>query len=414
METPYHISPEKWPSTPPVRGTNANGKPDGEDSGYRKLVTTLSDSGQQLVTPAGVIVRPSYDGVDELGVNRPEIALPGGTADKQLYVVESGARFLDQAQEVLNNVFAGQYQIAALDGFRSGQRQAEGFTRILRSLFVEKNIRKDSATVTELFKNGKLADGTFSWVNADTDDENYKTLATELKSDAVFMDELKALAAEAKPGEPLTEDDLDEALYEYITISANSNIGRAADKNVNMIFENNAHAGGAAIDMFLTDKTGRPLNIVPFDHVGEESGMFFMEQEGAYEKYMQLVAQKPALQNWLMQLGYANPAQDFTPGEWEKFLEANRVKYHLVKALKATFYSAGDPAEGGENWHIEPNGIVHDIHGKVIFTNDMLTKVNPLSGNPGHTLQMVGPGNVAVFGGTSAHNDARKRLGLAA
>jgi len=204
-----------------------------------------------------------------------------------------------------------------------------------------------------------------------------------------------------------TPEEIDEGVCTYITISANSKLGRAANRNIPLVFECNAHAGGGAIDLMLVDKGGRPISIVPFDYAGPEAAIDFTEKEGGYNAYLKRVKEDPVLQRHLEKLGFT--VETFRRDDWEYFRMVNRMRFHLGKSMGWTYYS-GDQC--GEDWHWEPGNIGYDVWtGDPIASEPFSEKSYPNSGNPGHALQKLGRDSVAVWGGASGHKQARK-LGL--
>ncbi len=402
MHSPYPVPPEKWPTTPIVRGINPLTQLiEGDDSGYRK-VSTLMANLAPLVNPA-ILCRPSYDGVREDGAKLPSIALPGGLRDGILVVRETFARDLEDANQLLQKVFGGEYTPCALDGFRSWHRQAAGFTRMLHGHMQRLCVTAENADdrIANFINAGNAADGTFAWVNADTTSPVYVTLLDELRKDAKLMTQLRDFAATLNGG--ATPDNLIGTLYTYVTISANSGIGRAANRGIPLVFENNAHAGGGACDVFLLGRNGLPLNHIPFDYPGEEAGMDYLEQDAHFEAYVAKASSDPLLQEHLLTLGLS--PDTVTRNHWEQWRSAVRVIYHMTRAKGWTFYSS---EHGGENWHLEGNNKCYSVESGMVFRREVGTaQAYPDSGNPGHALQLHGRDAVAVWGGKSGHTAAR-------
>lgn len=396
-KSPYPVAPECWATTPIVRAINPlTGLILGDDSGYRK-VRTLPANDSPLVVPS-VLVRPSYDGVTEYGTPDPSIALAGGLAGGKLVVRACVARQLEEADRLLAQVTGGELAVCALDGFRSWRRQADGFTRLLRLHMKREGVTETNLDdrILDFIKCGNLADGTMSWVNADVASSRYSLLAGEIKKDLKVYRQILEYAATLPGG--TTPENEDEALYVYITISANSGIGKAAGCNVPLIFEGNAHAGGGAVDIFLVDRHGKPVNIVPFDFPGPEAGIDFMEKEGSYEAF------SARLDGVLMTHLTNSGVTHLNRGIWERFRDVNRIRYHLGRAMGWTFYS-GDVC--GENWHWEPGNIGYDARTGAVLHAEKTAESYPDSGNPGHALQVHGRDAVAVWGGASGHKLAR-------
>jgi hypothetical protein len=392
--------PSTWANTPIIRDINPKtGLIEGDDDGYEKM-PTLPENDSPLVIP-DVLCRPCYDGTDEYGNKNNAAVLEGGLRDGALVVRETVAGDLEDANRFIESITGGDLQICAVDGFRSGHRQAAGFNRMLRLIMQRDGLEEADVDdrVADFLRCGKLAHGTFCRVNTDVTSSQYAALDAELRNDAGFMSQLQGAA---EPGK------LDNDLHVYITSSANADLGRAAGYDIPLSFENNAHAGGGAVDVFMVDRKGRPINIVPFDYPGPEAEMNYMEREGSYEAYLQKAQTNELLKAHLERLGYT--AETFTLAEWEFFRGALRILYHLAKAKRWTYYS-GDGC--GENWHLEPGNICRNVvSGEINRTERLTAGQYPDSGNPGHAIQMHGPDAIAVWGGASAHKLAAEKWGL--
>ncbi len=398
-----YLKPELWTKTPIRREMNRlTGLIEGDDKGYRG-VRTLPTNPAPLVTP-DVACLAAYDGWNFNGLQDPRIILPGGLRDGALVVRETFARDIEDAEQSLLRAFGGKYRICALDGFRSWVRQAAGFTSLLVGWMKKFDVdpQKTDDKVVAFLQAGDKADGTFSWVNADVNAPAYKLLETELRADNRMLEQLRAYAA-LKAGDAVG--DLDDAIYTYITVSANSGFGRAAGLNIPLVFEGNAHAGGGACDIFLINTAGRPLNPVPFDFPGPAAAMDYLENDAHYDEYLQLLGSDEQLRTYMR--SYWNKDENsFTRADWNAFRDALRVLYHLAKAKRWTYYSSD---HGGENWHLEGGDIGYDVFtGEVLFSEAGSADKFPDSGNPGHTLQTHGREAIAVWGGASGHMAARQ------
>ncbi len=404
----YRSNPEQWSATPITRTLNlytANAQhPDGcltgDDNGYKKI-KTLKDNYEPLVVPAGIQIRAVHDGLDAYGnPHNPKTVLPGGLDSGKLVVRESVARALDLAEQQLNRFFAGQYHIIGLDGFRSRDRQMAAFTGTLKDHL--KAHSGDNQTLTELYDAGVLADGVNAWVDADSESAAYKALARELTESPIIHEEIKDIAVKNQIPE-------EEVIFNLITISANSSIGPAKDRRIPLIFENNSHAGGGAIDVMLADKQGRILNPVPFDYVGKEASIDFLESDENCDALIRRIQKSPEspLAQHFKNIGMANT----TMKDIHILREAIRIVHHLMTAIGATYYSSHDSKQGGENWHYEPGNIVYNLDGSVYHRAKSADEF-PDSGNPGHALQKKGRDATAVWGGKTAHELAERDHGL--
>jgi len=395
------VRPEQWIDTPIVRNVNPlTGLIEGDDNGYRK-VRTLRENPAPLVVP-NVECRPFYDGIRENGQFDQSLVLPGGLKDRKLVVREKFGRDIENAQRFLTKEFGGEYSICALDGFRSWKRQAAGFSRLLREQMERRGVTVDNVDeqVAAFLEAGNTADGTVSWVNADVTSPLYAALVQELEGDVRFFTQLRDYAA-TQSGQ--LEDALDEAFYAYITISTNSDIGRAANRGIPLVFENNAHAGGGACDIFLMDRNGIVLNHIPFDYPGPEAGMDYLEDDANFEKFCAKAVTDEMIRNHLLALGLT--PEKFSWNDWTRFRSAIRVLYHLAQAKGWTYYSSD---HGGENWHLEGGNILYDALTGDPIDSEASAVAFPDSGNPGHALQRHGREAVAVWGGESGHMAAQK------
>lgn len=411
-ENAYPIVPEKWATTPIKRTLNPKtgwlegedgDKPEIRNPGYRGM-PTLGENSEELVVPASIEQRSSFDGFNEYGhPHDSNIVLPGGLEGGILVVREAVARCLEYAQRLLDQLYGGEFRIIALDGFESYTRQIAGFTRVLKGLLKEEGIKEPS--ITQLFELGKKANGMYAWVNANKNTSEYEAIKIELLANVVFMQEVQTIANSQGI-------EVDEVLFKIITISANSNVGPSKDRKVPFNYENNAHAGGGAVDIMIVDKKGTLANLIPYCWIGEEAGMDYMENSENYKDFVSRAKTDKALQLHLKHIGFST-VEAFTFQAWERLCLINRIKYHLMKALGCTYYSAHNPKEGGENWHVEPGNVLYSPTGEIIWRAPT-ADIHPNSGNPGHTLQILGARGVAVYGGRSGHFHARRKFKLAA
>lgn len=421
MSAPLH--PSEYPETPIFLGPNPNtGYNWGEDGpneavgnpGYRAM-QTLASNEEPLVEPIGMEQRSVFDGQSLYADPKDPTVyqLPGGLEGGRLVMRELPARALDLAAENIDQATSGEIRMVIVDGLETFIRQRAGFTKTLNGLFVPAGIQKP--TITELYTFGKKAEGTYAYVKADKKSPAYADVARELLESGTSSEEIRALAAavSTKTGMPI-EAATEKVVFELITMSTNANVGPAADRGVALDFEHNAHAGGAAADVFPVDnRTGQVLSLVPYCWVGEEAAMDYLENDANYERFLAKWTADETLQVHMKQVGFNSP-EDFTRNDWERFRMANRVRYHALVGVGCTFYSADPSTDGGENWHFEPDGVeLVDWDGRIVAESKYVPFSTQYgSGNPGHTLQMQGPSGIAVYGGRSGHEQARKQFGL--
>lgn len=397
-----------WRTTGIVRENNPlTSLIEGDDSGYRDMRTLLHNR-SPLVVP-DVMIRSSYDGIDEFGESQE--VLPGGLVDGKLVLRETAARGIELLDQLVYEASQGEFIIAALDGFRSEQRQAAGFTRLLRQQMSAHGVTEGNhlQNIPAFMRCSRIADGTFSWVRL-AESSQFQSVFSRLQQDSGFTASLAQwiMAERNTDLRDVQSHDYEAAIWEYLTVSANCGFGHGTGLPLNS--ECNAHAGGGACDVFVIDKvTGKPMNIVPFDYAGPEAGMDFMEHDGAYEQYCTAVGQNPLLAQYLRRLGFDDISK-FTLHEWERIRGAIRILYHAAKGAGFTYYSSEN---GGKNWHFESgNIIIEPSTGGVVAFEGLTAGLHPNSGNPGHTLQTLGKEGMAVWGGATAHSHARLNFGL--
>lgn len=128
----------------------------------------------------------------------------------------------------------------------------------------------------------------------------------------------------------------------------------------------------------------------------------YTESNENFDQFQKKAPKNPLLSEHLKRLGI--DPQNISLKQWLFWREANRILHHTMRAVGATYYSAADPKQGGENWHKEQGNIVRNpANGEVIHTGGFADRY-PESGNPGHALQKMAKGKAtAVWGGKGAH-----------
>ncbi|MBI2453667.1 hypothetical protein HYV58_00640 [Candidatus Peregrinibacteria bacterium] len=374
------------------------GAREGDDSGYRDQ--PVRDYREAMVDMSGEIAtRPSYDGIDTItGTYRSETVLPGGTA-RGVYGRKTVVETLKVANEYLQNRYGKGTEVVVVDAFRSKDRQVSGFSRIAIGELQGKQL-PDCET---LYKAGLKADGTFSLVRPEREHPVYKEFVRDISA----MPDIKQLAE-------AVEKEVSEVVTGIADIAANLRHAKKFFPNapltplsmdVPLNAHNNAHAGGGAVDAFLMHR-GHILNShVPFDYVGIEAAMDFLEQPDGLALYRAKVKESPVLQEHLRSQGIIT---EVTENQWEFWKQAQRIMFWVMKSTGSTYFSdtACNRANnfGGENWHFEPGNQVFNPAATeyVVYTGAGYDQVQD-AGNPGHTLQKLGPKTPAVWGGDAAH-----------
>ncbi|MEK7524439.1 MAG: hypothetical protein AAB588_05425 [Patescibacteria group bacterium] len=431
FKIPHPVPMEKWRDTHIKRQKNElTGYYEGEDGahddpkyknhGYRKMRVLKNNPEPLIVAPDSVESRSNFDGFDEYGnpFNADKV-LPGGVEGGIQVVREAAVHFLDLAAKILRERFDNEVRIVLLDGFESYIRQSAGYTRSFKQLLREEGAEKPSHT--QFYDLGKKANNTYAWVKLDTSASEYLALKKELSADTDLMREIMEIAVRDTPqGDSLENASkipakMKSILEDIITISANSKMGPAADRRLKFDYKNNAHAGGAAVDiMFIDNKTNKLLSLTPYPWIGEEAGIDYMEEDGNFDKYVTLARIKPSLQIHLREIGYPT-VDDFRWNDWVRLREMRRIRWHLGKALGVTIYSAdniSDPTNtGGEDWHNQVNTILYGPDGSVVWRANTADE-HPDSSNACGTIQILGPNAIAVYEGEAAHADAQENFGL--
>lgn len=377
----------------------------GDDGGYRDV--PVNDTGEELVSIDGeIMTRPSYDGVDEVsGQFDQKLILPGGT-EHGVYARRSVLEALKAANQYLSSRYPGM-RIGVVDAFRSKTRQVAGFSRKAMEVLGD-NQQPDVPT---LYKAGVTADGTFSLVRAVRDNSVYKEFVRDMEK----SQEVIQLAEELGKDPSVVAIDLADVcanLRKASEVFSNTPT-TPLNMDVPLNANNNAHAGGGAIDAFLYDADGRMLNShVPFDWVGPEAAMDFLEQDDSFDEFKARVRTNPMLQKHLEKQGITG---EITESQWKFWREAQRIMFHVMTRVGATFFTdtacnrKSSDFFGGENWHFEPGNVAYDAaSGKPVYEGQSAGVVRD-GGNPGHTLQKKGRGVSAPWGGDAAHEQLRQK-----
>ncbi|GEM_PF-2514960 len=378
---------------------NTTGALAGDDGGYRDV--PVRDTGEELVRIDNeIMTRPSYDGIDEVtGLYDKNLVLPAGTGS--VYARRSVLEALKAVNNYLEKYYGRGMQVGVVDAFRSKGRQVAGFSRKA----IEVLAGDTQPNVSTIYKAGMIADGTFSLVRPFRDNPAYLEFVKDMGASKEVID----LAQELGKTPEAVAIDLADVCANLRKVSDVFQNTPATPLNIDMPLNanNNAHAGGGAVDAFLYDAKGRMLNgHVPFDWVGPEAAMDFLEQDGSFDDFKKRVKENPILQDHLEKQGLSG---HITPAQWELWRTAQRVMYHVMVCVGSTFFS--DTAAnkntpdffGGENWHFEPGNVVYDVATREPIYEGQSAGAVRDGGNPGHTLQKKGRAVEAPWGGDAAH-----------
>lgn len=416
MTAGYPIKIDKWEDEPIRIGFNEKtGKEEDDDSGlpgvhggYRK-VQTIQTNLEHLVIP-DVPTAAAYEGYDEYGNPKNEdLILEGGVNDGALIVTETLARTL----EYLNRVYEKytDYELLALDGFRSGKRQAKGWDRLRKKIASEQGIEQNS--VSGIYNASLQADDIFSVVNPDTDSDGYNELDRELRADATFMEEVKHVVSEKYDDKEVTQERIDDLLFEYIAFISNANIAQAEGRNIALNADMMAHNSADAIDFMLRNRsTGMLVSPVSFDMPNRPDAaikltrMDSVEQPNAYEAFRDEALINPGYAAHIKSMGM--DPQNFTRSDFEKLKKAQRVWHHSTKAVGMSRYV-------NETWHANGGINPRRLDGRLLIPNSQFARQgNIWGGNTCDAHLKLGPTGIAAFSGNAAERYARQYWGLAA
>ncbi len=356
----------------------------GDDGGYRDV--TCEENGDPMVALSDDIkVRDQYAGVELVdGSYNPRLVLPGGTGSS-MYGRRGHVETLRAGNRLLAERYPGM-EMMVVDTFRSGVRQASGSSRLAIGK-LGGNMNPDLAT---LYKAGIDGDKVFSLVRADREHPD----AQEFLQDMSLHGDIAMICE-------IHRESMETVLFNLLDIAANMRAARPhlsgvpnlpLNVDVPLNFQNNAHAGGGASDLFLFENGNIANGQIPYDFSGIQGAMDYMEYPENFDAYNAFLRSGTPdaeyLKTHLQKLGIDG---DVTSEQWIKWRDAQRIIFHTMKAVGATFFSdtakSGDDFWGAENWHFEGH-----------------QESDVRNGNPGHALQMKG---TAVWSGRGAHQQLR-------
>ncbi len=409
MSTTFDEILNHWRATPIVIQDNPAlpGRKYGDDSGYRG-VPTLKVNAAPFTSP-DILTLPDYEGFCVHSGLQNRRKLGGGLKNGVFVLREAAARSVTLADTTLRRLSGDQYSFVGLDAYRSGLRQQLGYSEKLLEQMNMIGLTVDEVNagqrITEFIGCSVRADGVFSWVKVAQDDV-YEALVAELRDIPAILQGATDHARESMKG-GATEGNIADAVYEYVIACRNAGIGLAANRGT-LVSENNAHAGGGAVDLMIM-VNGKLSAITPFDFPGAMSAYDFLETNEHFNLYCAELAKNEVLQDHLRKCGLA--PTDFRFEQWEELRAVKRVQYHLGRASGWTFYSMDK--HGGEHWHEEPGNIVVDpLTGQKVWEESQTSQRYPNHGNPGHTMQLKGLKARAVWGGATALTVVTKAYGF--
>ncbi len=377
----------------------------GDDTGYRSVQS--HEGGEPIVelqTSNNLILRPVYAWFSIVDWSKNNWALPG--SNEIMYARRAVAEWLKLAGELVAQ--KSDYKIIIVDGFRDFRTQASGFARLF-----QESLKKwwNPESIATQYDATLLADAIFSFVDVNTrllDDapfleSSFRQLSHDLQSD-VTPEQLRKeiLTAQAN-----------NALYEHlrggkVTWKDGDYWEMKISEHGASLFQfnNNAHTGGGAVDIFLGESrmiSGIqkivPVNHVPFDHMWPESAIDFLEKESHWEKYRATAKKAWPIRNHLLALEI-DP--DNIPNiQFVKWRDTIRFLTHTMTSLGATYYAA-------ENWHFNiPNLILHPSSWEIAYRWACFD-IQTNTGNSCHAILIHGTKWIQTFTGEWAHNMLKK------
>lgn len=381
----------------------STGLPEGDDEGFDQV--PVNESGERLVGLGEYLqdqraLKADYD-------DDPATGLPGGFPPEK-YVRESVAIAVRTANDFLEERYGQQIHVGVVEALRTYVRQSAGFTKKVMGVLA--GDKKPGAK--KLYEAGMRAKGSYTWTRVKEGDRNFSQFLQDI---AASPETRKDLVGDADPA------DTEKIVKNFGIIQANIAASRkffpdsapnvSLNVPVEFDYQNNPHAGGGAIDAMLYDGEVPISSPVPMGWMdGPEAAIEYMETEENREAFQRKVLENSLLQGYLTRMGI-NPL-NITQANWDFIRGANRIFHGVMKGVGATYYSAANPTDGGENWHWEPGNVVRNpANGKFVHMGKWANRYFN-SGNPGHALQRMPKGKAtAVWGGIGGHEQL-KRMGL--
>lgn len=355
----------------------------------------------ELEETDNILLRPVYAWISSIdGAVNTSDWLPG--ASNKIYVRRAVAEWLRIAAESITEY--SDYKLIVVDGFRNYRTQASGFSR-LYEISIANWWWNPNAIATQ-YDAALQADGIFSFVDINmalVDDSllqawDCQGLANHLHPDTnpeLLRKELLTAQANRALYSHLLWKTPEWPHGEYWTKKI------LKDGSDLFQFNNNAHTGGGAIDIFLGEKSVVdgiqkiiPVNHVPFDHMGPESAIDFLENPSNWERYKKTAKQKWPIQSYLESLDIK--PDDISDVLFIKWRDAIRLLTSTMVWIGATYYYA-------ENWHFNvPNIVVDPKNWKSIYKWTCV-KIQTNTWNSCHAILTHGAQGIQTFTGNGAH-----------
>jgi|GEM_PF-5819572 len=388
------VPPEKWPETPVVIHHNSlTNLGDGDDSGYRDVPRIVTVKPEPLVRIDGdMYVTPELDGVNMYGRPDDMLKMGGGIEGGGILLRETIARTLRAMNAQIRKVFGGQFELVPADGYRSAVRQQSVFKFMFRRNADAQKIDLGTVTDEQLLTLGRFTETNASAVSL-KNNEIFLQLIAELEQDSGFLPQFQGT-------------DRNAAVRDYISVSANTGIGRA--KHIEIETDTaTAHGGAGAVDLNIWGPSpinGKrvPLVHTPAAFAHSMSGTLFLENDANFDVFKQLWIKHEEVRKHMAELGYDSPDTFTFERDWNMLRMAHRVRHHsfINLGVRGSFYDPNNPNEAGENWHYQIGNIA-TVDG-VVYASPQSAATHPGSGNTCHVKLRQPAGSEAVWGAKDA------------
>lgn len=302
---------------------------DGNDTGYREV--ECSDLDNENPDPLVILSQEQCYCVYYHGKKSKITPYYGEGigADEKILVRAPVARALKKADEFLKPY---NKKLLVLDGWRSAKTQAAMWAEIRKNILKQQNQELWNLSVSDEIKVGREADKVGSYCKIIKDNKYAKVFSQLQRSN--FWKEVEDAAQELHtPSAKIAEEYL---IYQGNLGKIDLTLDEAAPTS---------HGSGGAVDVWLTDEQGEPLNLgVPFDYAGEAAVMDFFEWAN-WKDYKNLVSNDKILRDYLADYGI----KEITPEIFEEIKTNRRILFHAMISAGATYYSLG--RKEGEPWH---------------------------------------------------------------
>lgn len=372
---------------------------DGDDAGYRNVLSReWWEPLVQLKANKDLIIRPVYAGYSRIhGQFDPTEVLPG-TTENTIYARKAVVEWVKKLSDYISKKH--DYKLIVVDGFRHYETQASGFSRLFLGILWNRD-----NTLGEIYWAWLRADGIFSFV--DTQKRDFSWDSYREREIALIAEGVQKSPSEVK--QELQTMFCNLALYGKCTnipVPSIPDVTQLIQDNPENVFyfQNNAHAGGGAVDIFLWKEHGGnivPVNHIPFDFCGEgwESTIDFLEKKENWLKYRTLAKKDERVRAYLKSI-WVDP-DDIPDTQFLEWQSAIRILYNCIKRMWWTAYS-------GENWHFNFWNIVLDPQNNEEIHRGLCVGIQENTGNSCQAILVHGPEKgIQTFTGNGAHEILR-------